>query len=55
MKVNQAKVEVFNNADPAALQAAVNAWLEARGQESFISIQFTESTGSFTAYVVYTQ
>jgi hypothetical protein len=55
MKVNQAKVEIITDATAAGLEAAVNAWLEARKEETLVSIQFTETTGNFTAYIVYTK
>ncbi len=55
MKLNTAKVEIITDATGSGLATAVNAWLEARGQESYVSMQFTESTGNFTAYIVYTK
>lgn len=55
MKLNQAKVEIIAAATSAALETAVNAWLVANKEESLVSIQFTEGTGNFTAYIVYTK
>ena len=55
MKLNQIKTKILTAATAAALETAVNDWIGGRSEETFISIHFTETTGNFTAYIVYTK
>lgn len=50
------KVEIFEEVTVAALQTAMNDWLEALGEEAVIDIQYDhDSTTTFWAFVTYTE
>lgn len=55
MKLNQAKVKVITDADPAVFEGLVNDFLEAQKEETLVSMQFAESAGTYTAFIVYTK
>ena len=49
------KVMTFDEADLVTLQASINAWLEARGEETFIDIIWNHDHPDYSALVVYTE
>ena len=55
MKLSQAKVKVITAASAAALETAVNTFLEAAKEGVFIDIQYQFVAGEYTACIVYTK
>lgn len=55
MKLNQVQVQAFSDPDPAALAAAVQAFLAASGEATFLSIHYAVAAGPiYSALLVYT-
>lgn len=50
------KLEILEAATAVALQTAVNDWLEARGEETLVHIEFrTDATTTFWAFITYSE
>lgn len=50
------KVETFEEATLAELQTAVNAWLEARGDETLVHVEFrNDATTTFWCFIIYSE
>lgn len=54
MKLNQVKVHCINAATAAALDTAVNTWLQATGEATFLALDYCESGGNYSVLITYT-
>jgi hypothetical protein len=55
MKLSQVKVKEFSEASMAALETAINAWLVAREEQTFIALHHYITGADYTALIVYTE
>lgn len=54
MKLNQVKVHCINAASAAALDTAVNTWLIAQGEATYLDIAYVEAGGNYSVLITYT-
>jgi hypothetical protein len=55
VKLSQVKVKVISSSDAATLETALQAFLQAGAERTFLDIAFEAVTGLFTALVTYTE
>lgn len=54
MKLSTVRVQVLNDVSAAALTVAVNNWLVAQNEATFLAIDYCESAGNYSALITYT-
>jgi hypothetical protein len=54
MKLNQIRTKTLNAASAAALDTAIETWVQAQGEATFLSIDFQESAGNYSVLITYT-
>lgn len=53
MKLSQVKVHTINAASAAALDTAVNDWLQATGEATYIALAYVEAGGNYSVCITY--
>lgn len=55
MKARVAKLKAIDAATPAALETAVNTWLQAAGEKELLEIRYQADGTTWAAFILYTE